>query len=86
MASPSIRQERAGSANGRHDEQKSRGEIVAVAGDQPHAGSVAPRQDAKAVVLDLVQPLGPARRGFGRGRQAGFDQAACAAATLPPGS
>jgi hypothetical protein len=43
---------------------------------------VAPCQDAKPVVLDLVQPLRAARRGFGWGRQAEFDRAGYAAATL----
>jgi hypothetical protein len=40
--------------NGRHDERKALGKIVAVAGAEPHSLVVAPRQDAEAVVLDLV--------------------------------
>jgi hypothetical protein len=59
----------------RHDQGKALAEIVAVAAVEPHASGVAPVQDAKAVVLDLVQPAGAGRRGFGRGRQAGFDEA-----------
>jgi hypothetical protein len=55
---------------------------VAVAGDQAHALEIAPSQDAEAVVFDLVQPVGTARRGFGRRRQAGFDKADRSAATL----
>jgi hypothetical protein len=43
---------------------------------------VAPRQEAEAVVLDLVQPVGTARRGFSWRRQAGLDEADYAAATL----
>jgi hypothetical protein len=31
------------------------------------AGSVTQRQDPETVVLDLVQPVGAGRRGFGRG-------------------
>jgi hypothetical protein len=46
--------------NGRHDEGKAFGEIVAVAGTEPHALGVASRHDAEAVVLDLVQPSGTA--------------------------
>ena len=53
-----------------------RGEIVTVAGVEPHALDVAPRQNAEAVVLDLVQPVRASRRGFGWRRQAGFDSAA----------
>jgi hypothetical protein len=48
---------------------------VAVAGEQAHALGVAPRQNTEAVVLDLVQPIGTARRGFGRRLQAGLDAA-----------
>jgi hypothetical protein len=66
----------------RHDRGKALAEIVAVAGDQTHAGGVASRQDAEAVMLDLVQPVGTARRGFGWRRQAGFNQAGYAADTL----
>jgi hypothetical protein len=43
---------------------------VAVAGAEPHAGGAAQRQNAEAIVLDLVQPAG-ARQSFGGGRQAG---------------
>jgi hypothetical protein len=55
---------------------------VAVAGDQPHALEIAPRQDAEAVMLDLVQLVGAARRGFGRRRQARLDEADRSDATL----
>jgi hypothetical protein len=47
--------------NGRHDQGKALAEVVAVVGVEPHAGSVAPRQDAEAVVLDcpvlLLRPV-----------------------------
>jgi hypothetical protein len=65
-----------------HDLRKSLAEVVAVAGVEPHALGVAPRHDAEAVVLDLVQPVGAARRGLGRRRQAEFDEADYSTATL----
>jgi hypothetical protein len=46
--------------------EKPRGEVFAVAGIKPHALGTAPRQDAEAVMLDLVQPVGTAWRGLGR--------------------
>ena len=52
-------------------------EIVTVAGEQPHAGTIAPGHDTKAIVLDFVQPIRPGRWSFGRGRQARFDKANC---------
>jgi hypothetical protein len=55
---------------------------VAAAGEEPHARGVPQRHDAEAIVLDLVKPLGTARRGFGWRRQAGFDKADRSAATL----
>ena len=33
------------------------GEIVPIASEEPHTGSVAPRHDAKAVMFDFVQPV-----------------------------
>jgi hypothetical protein len=41
------------------------GEIVSVARVQPHAVGIAPRDDAEAVVLDLMQPIRPRWRPFG---------------------
>jgi hypothetical protein len=35
--------------NGHNDEWKARGEIVAAAGEEPHAGGVPQRDDAEAV-------------------------------------
>jgi len=73
MASPSIRQERTGSsASCCHDEGEALGKIVAVAGIEPHAAGVAQREDAEAVVLDLVQPAGAGRQllGWGMPRRA----------------
>ncbi len=48
------------------DLREARREIVAIAGEQPHAFDVPPRDDAKAVVLYLVNPAGPCRRFFRR--------------------
>jgi DNA-binding response OmpR family regulator len=50
-------------------ERETRRKIVAVAGDEAHAGGVASRYDAEAVVLDLMNPIRPGRRLFGRTRQ-----------------
>jgi hypothetical protein len=47
-----------------------------------HALGVATRQDAEAVVLDLVQSSGTARRSFGRRRQAGLDKSGYEAVAL----
>ena len=55
----------------RDDQRKALGEVVAVAGDKPDTGSVAPCHEPEAIVLDLVNPVGPARRHFGRGRRQG---------------
>ena len=54
----------------RHDQGKAFAEIVAVAVVEPHALGVAQRDDAEAIVLDLVQPVGAARRAFTAARTA----------------
>ena len=41
-----------------------------MAGEQPDAFPIAPGEDAKAVVLDLVNPAGTSRRLLGRAREA----------------
>ena len=38
--------------------------------EQPHAPALAPGKDAKAIVLDFVNPAGPRRRLLGRAREA----------------
>jgi len=43
---------------------KPRREIVAIASKEPHAGTIAPRQSAEAIMLDFVQPAGTGRRGL----------------------
>jgi len=48
------------------DQRKTIGEVITVAREQPDAARVAPRQNAKSVVLDLANPIGPGRRLFGR--------------------
>ena len=54
----------------RRGQREAPGEIVAVASEEPHTGSVAPRPDAEAVVLDFVQanpsPAGGLSAGRGR--------------------
>jgi len=41
-------------------------ELVSVPGYQPHARTVPPRENTKAVMFDLVNPAGAGRRGFRR--------------------
>src|SRR5579862_9650470 len=62
----------------RGNEWKSAGEIVTVASNEPHAGGIAPRQEAKAVMLDLVNPTCASRRHFCRGGETGLGEAAAA--------
>ena len=56
-----VEQERSGRqrADGLDCERKPRREIMAVSTDQPDTGTVTPRHDAKAVMLDFVQPARP---------------------------
>jgi hypothetical protein len=53
-------------SNSGHDQWEALGEILAVAGEEPRARGVAPRQDAEAIVLDLVQPVRVGWRLLGR--------------------
>src|SRR5262249_1994777 len=55
------------------NQRKTIGEVVAVAREQPHASFVAARQNTEAVVLDLVNPVGPAGRLLSRTGQAWLD-------------
>jgi hypothetical protein len=50
-------------------------EVVSVPGEEPHAIGVPPRQDAKAVVLYLVNPAGTRRRLLRGAREAGLKRA-----------
>jgi hypothetical protein len=48
------------------DKGKAMREVVSVARNQPHARTIAPRQNAEAVMLDFVQPTWPGRWPLGR--------------------
>jgi len=54
---------------------------VAVSSEEPHTGSVAPRHDAEAVMLDLVNPIPPGRRFIGMPGQTGLDEVGQGAGT-----
>src|SRR5262249_43610536 len=69
-------------ANGRSDEGKPRREIVSGAGNQSHTRCTFAGHDAKAVMLDFVNPAGARRRGFGRRGQTRLDNAQIGAGTL----
>jgi len=75
IASPSCRQV----GDGFDHLGKTISEVGAVAGVEPHARCVAARQDAEAVVLDLVNPAGTGRRLFRRFRQKGLGRSSIAA-------
>jgi hypothetical protein len=77
MASPSIRNEWAGSeVDGGSGKRESCCEIVAVAAYEPDAGGIATTMMRKPVMLDLLNPLRSCRRLLGRRRQARFDEMA----------
>ena len=59
-----------------------RREIVSGARNEPDARTIASRQNAKAVVLDLVYPTGTGRRSLGGRRQARFDDHQSGVGTL----
>ena len=61
---------------------KPRREIVAAASNQPYAGSIPPRQDAKAIMLDFVNPAGAGWRGLRRRGQTRLDDPQAGAGTL----
>ena len=69
-------------AHGHCDEREARREIVSGACNEPHSRTVAPRQDAEAIVLDFVNPTGAGRRGLGGRRQTRFDYPQAGAGTL----
>jgi hypothetical protein len=73
MASPSIRHSQR--LDRVPDEREAIAPIMAVARQQPNASGVAARHEAKAVLLDLVQPARAARRLVGGCREAGLDEA-----------
>ena len=51
-----------------------RRKIEAVTGEQPHAVAVAPSENAKTIVFDLVNPTGAGRRGVCPSRKAGLQR------------
>ncbi len=57
------------------DKGEARREIVSGARYQPHARSIAARENPEAVMLDLVQPFRPRWRPLGAGREAGRNMA-----------
>jgi hypothetical protein len=48
---------------------------MAVSSEEPHTGSITPRHDAEAVMLDFMQPVPPDRRPIGGAGKAGFNDA-----------
>ena len=42
--------------DGCNDQREAASEVMTVASNQPHAGPIAVREDAEAVVLDLMKP------------------------------
>ena len=56
--------------DGVHDQRISTGKVIAVPRNELDLITVLPRQDAEAVVLDLMKPVGTAGRHFGFTRQA----------------
>jgi hypothetical protein len=62
-------------ASGLGDERKAPGPVDAVPCQQPHANGVTSRHQPEAVVFDLVNPAGTARRVPAWGWEAGFDKA-----------
>ncbi len=54
---------------------EARRQIVSGACNQPHAGTIAPGQNAEPVMLDFVEPFRPRWRPLGAGREAGRNMA-----------
>src|SRR6516225_62785 len=62
-----VDQKRAGGQcrNGSDNERKARCEIITVPRDEPDTRTISPGHDAKAIMLDFVNPAGPGGRDFG---------------------
>src|SRR5437588_7886098 len=60
-------------ANRHCDKGEASRKIVSGAGNQPHARTIPPRQNAEAVMFYFVQPTGAGRRSLGGRRQTRFD-------------
>ena len=56
--------------------------VIALAGDEPDADGIATGHEPKAVVLDLVNPIGPGRGPVRGGRRQGSMKLARSAARL----
>ena len=61
--------------HGRGDARIAARPVEAVPGQQSHAGGITGGHEAEAVELDLMKPARPAGRTFGRGWEAGTDEA-----------
>ena len=59
--------------NRRRDLSEASGKVDAFSGKEPHSRAVADRDDAKSVVLDLVNPTRPGWRLLSESGQARFD-------------
>jgi len=80
IASPSITQERTDSVATAATIKGKR--LVKSWPLRANACRIAQRQDAEAIMLDFVEPVGTARRSFGRRWQAGLDKAGRAEGAL----
>jgi hypothetical protein len=60
--------------HGLDHEREARSPVVPPAGDEPNAHGVAPGHEPIAVMLDLVNPVGAARRLVGWGWETGFNK------------
>ena len=58
----------------RHHQREAGGPVVSPARDQPDADRVSPGHEPVAVVLDLVNPVGPRGWTVGGGRETGLDK------------
>ena len=62
--------------NGGRGQREAISKVIALASVKGHASGIAFRQDAKAIVLDLVNPAGPGRRLLGRAGEASLNSRA----------
>ena len=61
--------------DGLHNPRKAHGPVQAVAGPEAHSLAILAGDDAVAVILEFVNPLGAGRHLDGQGRQTGSDEA-----------
>jgi len=67
------------------DKGEARREIVSGAGNQPHACTVTPSENAEVIMLDFVKPAGTGRRSLSGGGQTRFDNPQSGAVRSPLG-